>query len=811
VSLASGTRLGPYEIVALIGSGGMGEVYRARDTRLGRDVAIKVLPAEFAEDPERLRRFEQEARAVAALSHPNVLAVYDVGTHEAIPYLVTELLEGESLRDRLRAGGLTVRKAVETAVQIAQGLAAAHEKGIVHRDLKPGNVFVTRDGQVKILDFGLAKLTHPESTPDPYAKTVSGEPSTESGAVLGTMGYTSPEQLRGERADARSDIFSFGCVLYEMLVGRSPFLKRTGAETVTAIMSEDPAPLSGTGRAIAPVLQEIVSRCLEKRPEDRFSTAHDLALALRATSGGSETPPTIPVRVLRLPGRWIWAGVAVLGAVAAAAVALYVLTVRGHAGAPAASGLIRSIAVLPLTNLSGDPAQEYFSDGMTEELIATLSKVSSLKVISRTSVMQFKGTKKPLREIAAALGVEGVIEGSVLRAGERVRITAQLINASTDTHLWAESYDRDLKDILALQSDVARKVAEALALKLLPGEQARLASARAVDPDAYQAYLKGIQHLYRLTPGDFDSAQQYFELALAKDPSYALAYTGIALVWAGRSQLGFVSPAEAAPKAKAAAQKAIGLDDTVAETHFTLAALGAWVDWDWAVAEREFKRAIELNPSFPEALINYSHFLMNMGRPNEAMPQARRALELDPFNPYFHSFCAVDFLYVRQWDEAIAQARTALATAPDDLVANMVLWYAFGAKGMHKEALAAARVYLKAGYGDRAVDEALERGFAEAGYEEAMRRAAQPLIAHSHKGYVSPMDIASLYVEAGETSRAVDWLEKGYEVRDQSMPYIGWPPFDPLRSDPRFQALARKMNLPVAPPDGTPRPTGVAP
>jgi eukaryotic-like serine/threonine-protein kinase len=282
--MQAGTRLGPYEIAALLGAGGMGEVYRARDTRLGRDVAIKVLPPEFADDPERLKRFEQEARAVAALSHPNVLAIHDVGTHEAIPYLVTELLEGESLRDRLKAGGLTVRKAVETAVQIAQGLAAAHEKGIVHRDLKPGNVFVTKDGQVKILDFGLARLAQPEIPSDPHAKTLPGEPATESGAVLGTMGYTSPEQLRGERADARSDIFAFGCVLYEMLAGTSPFLKATGAETVTAIMSEDPVPLSGTGRVIAPALQEIVSRCLEKRPADRFSSAHDLALALRAES-----------------------------------------------------------------------------------------------------------------------------------------------------------------------------------------------------------------------------------------------------------------------------------------------------------------------------------------------------------------------------------------------------------------------------------------------------------------------------------------------------------------------------------------------
>jgi eukaryotic-like serine/threonine-protein kinase len=818
-----GTRLGPYEIVAPIGAGGMGEVYRARDTRLGRDVAIKVLPPEFADDPERLRRFEQEARAVAALSHPNVLALFDVGSAvvslrgaegpeaisaqasglsrpqsglavtegagEVVHFLVTELLEGESLHDRLKAGGLTVRKAVETAVQIAQGLAAAHEKGIVHRDLKPANVFVTRDGQVKILDFGIAKLVAPRSLERPAQATTVVD-ATEAGTTLGTVGYMAPEQVRGQAVDHRSDIFSLGCVLHELLSGRSPFRRETAADTVSAVLQDDPAPLPV---AVPRALGGIVRRCLEKRPEDRFQSARDLGFDLQAAAetltAGSVTRSAVRLR------RHRWAVAAVLVAVATAA-AIYVV-VRGRSGGPAAAGRIRSLAVLPLANLSGDPAQEYFSDGMTEELITNLSKISALKVISRTSVMQFKGTRKPIREIAQALGVDGIVEGSVLRAGDRVRITAQLISAATDTHLWAESYERDMRDVLALQGEVARAVAGEVKAALTPQEQARLASARPVNPEAYDAYLKGLHHWYKLMPGDLDSAQRYFELAIAKDPNYALAYTGIALVWAGRSQVGLIPPAEAAPKAKAAAQKAIGLDDTVAETHYTLAVLRAWVDWDWVGAEREFKRAIELNPSFPDALIYYSHFLMTMGRPDEAMPQARRALELDPFNPLFHSLYGVDFLYVRKWDDAIGQARTALSAAPDDAMANAVLWYAYGAKGMHREALAVARVYMKLVYDDRDVDEALERGFAEAGYEGAMRRAAEPLIAHFHKSYVNPFDIVSLYVEAGETSRAVDWLEKGYEVRDQNMPYSGWPIFDSLRSDPRFQSLLRRMNLPT--------------
>jgi TolB-like protein/Tfp pilus assembly protein PilF len=797
VTLSAGATLGPFEIVAPLGAGGMGEVYRARDTRLGRDVAIKVLPAEFSADPDRLRRFEQEARAVAALSHPNVLAVYDVGTHEAIPYLVTELLEGESLRDRLRAGDLTVRKAVETAVQIAQGLAAAHEKGIVHRDLKPGNVFVTKDGHVKILDFGLAKLTHPESTPDPYAKTVSGEPSTESGAVLGTMGYTSPEQLRGERADARSDIFSFGCVLYEMLVGKSPFLKGTGAETVTAIMSEDPAPLSGTGRAIAPALQEIVNRCLEKRQEDRFSSAHDLALALRAYSGGSETQATVsaPARVLRLPRRWVWVGVAALGVVAAAAVALYSLTVRGHAGAPTAAGPIRSIAVLPLTNLSGDPGQEYFSDGMTEALITTLSKISALKVISRTSVMQFKGSKKSLREIAAALGVEGVIEGSVLRAGERVRITAQLINAATDTHLWAESYDRDLKDVLALQSDVARVVAGEVRAKLTPPEQMRLASNRPVNPEAYEACLKGRFHWYKLSREELDTAERYFKTALESDPNYALAYEGLARVWLSRTDAGFQSPSEALPQGRAAAQRALELDDTLAEAHLASAFVKGW-DWDWPGAEREYRRSIQLNPNSAEAHFFYADFLVTMTRTDEWKAEIRRTLELDPLNFFFQTFYGWHLLYERRYDEAIEQFNKVLGVEPDFSSAHMGLWGAFYKKAMDAEAVSEAKKFFAVLH-DSEVVEALDRGYAGGGYRAAMRVAGETLAARSERSYVSAVRIARVFAHAGENDRALDFLEKALGRNENALVHIGvgWD-WDALRGNPRYRAILRRMNLP---------------
>jgi len=459
---------------------------------------------------------------------------------------------------------------------------------------------------------------------------------------------------------------------------------------------------------------------------------------------------------------------------------------------------LQRLAVLPFENLSGDPGQEYLSDGLTQEMIAQLGRLhpASLSVIARTSVMQYKKTTKPIDQIGRELGVDYVLEGSARGEAGRVRITADLIQVRNQAQLWADSFERDMSGILALQSDVAQKVAAALALKLLPAEQSRIAGARTVNPEAYEAYLKGLQHWYKLAPGDMDAAQHYFEVALAKDPNYALAHVGIALVWLGRTQLGLISPGEAAAKGKPAIVKAVELDDTIAETHYVLAVFRTWSEWDWAGAEPEFRRAIELNPSFPDAPAYYSHLLMTLGRPDEAMPYARRALKLDPFNTLIHTLFGVDLFYVHRYDEAIAQARTTLQTAPDDPAAHGLLWWAFSAKGMHKEAFASSKVYLKL-YGDRELDEALDQGYKEAGYRGAMKRAAEALIVLFHKSYANPTDIACLFLEAGEKGKALDWLEKGYEVRDQSMPYLGLPIYDSVRGDPRFTALLRKMNFPA--------------
>ncbi|PWB70343.1 MAG: hypothetical protein C3F15_13930 [Holophagae bacterium] len=518
-----GDRLGPYQIVAPIGAGGMGEVWRARDERLGRDVAIKVLPAQFADHPERLRRFEQEARAVAALSHPNILAVFDVGTHEAIPYLVTELLEGESLRDRLKAGGLTVRKAVEIAVQIAHGLAAAHEKGIVHRDLKPGNVFVTTNGQVKILDFGLAKLTQPETTSNSHATTMSDEPSTESGTVLGTMGYTSPEQLRGERADARSDIFSFGCVLYEMLSGRSPFLKGTGAETVVAIMSEDPPPLSGTGRAIGPALEEIVSRCLEKRPEDRFSSAHDLAFALQAYSAGSEIPVTakVAVRVPRVRRSWlVWAaGLALLVAVAAA-----LLVWRPWRGAArAASFEPSSVVVAEFENRTGDASLDTVGTQVADALANDLLKTGELKVAVNPGALEGEGASggDPLLRLARATRAALVVAGTYDLRGDQLEVQARVVDPWSGQGVYTAVPVRCPRgDPLSALEPLRQRVTGAVVWNL---DRKLMSMNRGYKPPRYDALVE-----YREGAADFGrdsaAADAHFVKSFALDPEFDLAW-----------------------------------------------------------------------------------------------------------------------------------------------------------------------------------------------------------------------------------------------------------------------------------------------
>ena len=784
--LRRGDRLGPYEIIAPLGAGGMGEVYRGRDPRIGREVAIKVLPQSFSKDADRLRRFEREARSAGMLNHPNVVVVYDVGEEEGSPYIVSELLEGESLRERLATGLLSSAVALEYVGQIARGLAAAHEKGIVHRDLKPENIFVTRDDRVKLLDFGLAKLTHAEApqADATEAPTVSG---TEAGVTLGTIGYMSPEQVRGLTADARSDIFSFGAVIYEMLGGRRAFRSASPVETMNAILKDDPVPFATLGRSVAPALERVIRKCLAKDPASRFQSAADLSFALTEASVDSELPRS-PLR----------RGMRRIFPIAAAGAAIAIgLVLWSRRPAPAGAGgtpRFSSLAVLPLQNVSGNREEEYFSDGMTEALISDLAQVSALRVISRTSVMQYKDTKKPLPQIARELGVDAVIEGSVMRAGDRVRITAQLIDAKADRHLWAHDYERDVRDVLSLQSEVARAVAQEVRAKLTSGEEVRLAKARPIDPAAQEAYLKGRYFLAKGTEDAIVKAIGYFRVAIEKEPLGARGYAGLSDAYSGLRSI-YRRPHDVMPQAKAAAVKAVELDDSLAEGHVSLAFAEMFYDFDWRAAEREFRRAIELNPSLADAHDGLALYLMANERHEEAITEIERARRLDPLSPIVLGDASWVYYGARRYNRALELARQWVEQVPESPWSHTYLGLALEKTGHVEEAIGELE---KAASSDRSVTilEWLGGAYAAAGRRNDARRILAELTGRAQTRYVCPYEVATVYAGLGDKDSAINWLQKGVQERADCMPWIqADSKMDSLRSDPRFAAILRGVGF----------------
>jgi TolB-like protein/Tfp pilus assembly protein PilF len=799
MTLAAGTRLGPYQIVSPLGRGGMGEVYRALDTRLGRHVAIKVLPEALASDADRRARFEREARSASALNHPNIVTVYDIGDSEAGLYIAMELIEGRTLRETLADGSLPVPRALQLASQIAGGLAKAHDAGIVHRDLKPENIMVTRDGFVKVLDFGLARLAAPPPRDLSASPTLSRQ--TEPGMVLGTIGYMSPEQVLGTPADQRSDVFSFGAILFEMLTGQRAIQGRSVGETMRSLLKDGLPDVESLRPEVGPAVGRIVRRCLEKEPGDRFQSTRDLAFALAEPSMIRGAPPAAPqpMRERGPRGPRMLLGVGAAAVVAAVVAILFAADVgglrdrlRGAPGPPQ----IRSLAVLPLTNFSGDPQQEYFADGMTEELITNLAQIRSLRVISRTSAMAYKNSSKTVPQIGRELGVDGVLEGSVERSGGRVRITEQLIDAAGDRHLWARSYDRDLKDILALQADVAREIAAEVRAALTPQETARLAEARAVDPQVHELYLRGRYQLNRADGQQaISGAIETFQRALTQDPEYAPAYAGLADCYVALTDF-YLAPAETMPKAKAAAERALALDENLADPHISLGKVLLGYEWDWRGAEREFRRGVALNPGLSAGHEFLSDYLAVVGRAEESRVEIEEAARLDPlsamiaFDAGWNSFLARRYYRAADWfgrsielDPTNAWPRVNLALV---LVKQQRL----------DDAIREAERGLSAT--DSPLARATAAGvFAAAGQPARARKTAEELEAAMKDRYVCPFELASVYVELGDREQAFRLLEKGYREHSICMQFTKFDPrFDPLRPDPHFRDLERRLAYP---------------
>ncbi len=713
--LRSGETLGHFEIETLLGCGGMGEVYLARDQHLQRQVALKVLRAGFTHDPARVRRFEQEARAASALNHPNIAMVFDLGTTARGHFIAMEYVEGQTLRARLKAGKLSLDTALDIALQLATALDAAHQAGVIHRDIKPENLMLRPDGYLKVLDFGLAKLTEGRAAPDKRS-TDSTRTGTAPGTVMGTISYMSPEQARGQEVDARSDLFSLGVVLYELATGQLPFEGATPSDVLAAILKSEPPALTEHIPAAPAEFQRIISLALCKGRDARYQTAAALlnelrelkrnlseqsedsattgprkAIAKTSTIAATPTQSSAEYVVNEIKRHKLAATVVLL--VLLLSVAAYLYVARNSRAATSAQ--IKSLAVLPLVNVSGAPEQEYFSDGLTEALITDLAGLGGLRVISRTSAMQYKGARKALPQVARELNVEAVLEGSVTRVGDRVRITAQLIHAPSETPLWAHSYERDVHDVLALQREVARDIATNISLKLSPEEQRHLADARPVNPAAYEAYLQGRYYWNKRTAAGLDKAIAYFQEALRSAPDYAMAYAGLADSYQLLTPYRNVPAAESYAKSKEAALRALALDPTLGAAYASLAVVKHEYDWDWPGAEQDFKRALQLNPNYAPAHQWYAEFLTRMRRFDEAHAEIERAHDLDPLSLIVNSVGGWVYLNARQPERAIKQLHKTIELDANFPPAHGYLGLAYQQQGEFGQALAEFRRALE--------------------------------------------------------------------------------------------------------------------
>lgn len=740
-----GKTISHYQIIEKIGEGGMGIVYKAKDTTLERTVAIKFLPRQTATQAEERQRFYIEAKAAAALNHPNIATTHAIEEVEDDVFIVMEYIEGQELKQKIDAGPLPVEDAIHIILQIANGLQEAHKKGIVHRDIKSANIMLTGSGQIKIMDFGLAKVR-------------GGAQVTQIGTTLGTAAYMSPEQARGEDVDHRTDIWSLGVVLYEAIAGQLPFKGHYEQAVLYSILNEDPESITCLRRGVPTELEAIMNKALAKSPNERYQQVDGMLIDLNVLGKELETKSRQVPKEKCPP----------------------------------------SVAVLPFVNVSPEKENEYFSDGMTEEIIDALTKVEGLRVVSRTSVFAFKGKDQDIRKIGEQLNVSHVVEGSVRKAGNRVRITAQLINIADGYHLWSERFDREMEDVFTIQEEIAHMIVNALKIKLVRKAETPLVERSTENIKAYNLFLKGRYCWNKRTEAALKQCVNYFEQAIEIDPDYMLAYCGLADAYAllGIAEYGALPPMEVMPKAKAAAVKALEIDNTLAEAQTTVAHVKAFFDWDFTGADKEFNRAIELNPNYPFSHHWYALYLSAMERHDEAIAEEKRAQELEPLSLIINKNVGTIFYYARKYEQAIEQYKKALELDPDFARTHFFLGLAYISNSMFEEAIAEIKKAITFSGENTVMLALLASAIAMSGKKDEATKILKDLKKRLKRGYVPSFNLAILYMGLDEKASAFEWLEKAYQERSSWLVSLKVEPIlDGLRSDPRFTALLKKVGL----------------
>ncbi len=829
VRLGLDEAIGPYRIVRALGAGGMGHVYLCHDKRLNRPVAVKLISNYHAAEEERSKRFQQEALAASALNHPNILTIYEIGEAAGKSFIATEFVDGPTLSSRIEEGSISIDDALNIAIQVASALTAAHAAGIIHRDIKPANVIVRKDGLIKVLDFGIAK----------YIQAGGEDPEKEAaflttpGAVMGTAAYMSPEQARGITIDTRTDLWSVGVVLYEMVAGCRPFSGDTTMDVMSAVIGQQPLPVSAHNPLVQKPIEQIVAKALHKEKDRRYQTALELLADLRSArregdslderassnaqrhtantppgvahkSGapkfdqqptknlaGTSTNPSSAEYIVSGIRKHKWATLVPLAVLIIAGGLLFYRYVLSRS-----SPQIESIAVLPFVNEGGNSEVEYLSDGMTDTLINSLSQLPNMSVKARTSVFRYKGKDVDPQRIGSELSVQAILSGRIVQRDDNLTLYLALVDARDGNQLWGERYDRKMADLISLQREIARDVSQKLRAQLSGAEQQKITKDYTANTEAYQLYLKGRLHVFRLTPPEIQKGIAYFNQAIEIDPNYALAYTGLSGAYRSLALSSEMTPREFLPRSIVAAQKAISIDDGLAESHTALGASMFWYEWNWNEAENQFKRALELDPNSAEGHLFYAHLLSNTGRHAEALAEIKRGRELDPFSPFLNALEGQFLVHAGKPDEALTRLRETFDLAPGFWLPHVFACSAYTEKGMFAEAIAEAR---RATELSPAQTVSLAFGgyaLAKSGKQTEAREVLDKLLKLSTERFVPPLHIALLYNGLGDRDQAFQWLERGFEQRDPKMTFLKvdsrWYGF---RDDPRFMDLMRRVGF----------------